>query len=119
MDYNETPFVCPVTSIGMNGTNIFTVNWNCGCVVSEKAIKEAKSDACHGCGGAFKQDQLIQLYPSDGLFKIYQERIDIERSLKKNKKIESAKAIENAEASTSISTQISSLFFFIKLILKL
>ena len=110
MDFNETPFVCPVTSIGMNGTNVFTVNWNCGCVVSEKAIKEAKSETCHGCGGPFIADQLIQLYPGEELFKLYQQRVATERSLKKTKKIEANKtndailAIENGGASTSEST---------------
>lgn len=111
MDFNETPFECPVTSIGMNGTNVFFVNWNCGCVVSEKAIKEAKSDTCHGCGGEFKNDKLIQLYPDEEVFKFYKKRIENERLLKKNKKMETSKAIENGETSTSNDTQISSLYF--------
>lgn len=123
MDFNETPFMCPVTSIGMNGTNIFTVNWNCGCVVSEKAIKEAKSEVCHGCGGPFKTEELIQLYPGDDLFKIYQQRIVDERNLKKNKKSEANKAnqlavlaIENEETSNSKLNLVKSLILKIEII---
>lgn len=79
--------MCPVTSLSMNGTNIFLVNWQCGCVISEKAIKEVVCNTCHGCGGPFNINDLVQLYPPEELFKVYQEKIIKERALKKNKMI--------------------------------
>lgn len=89
----------------MNGTNVFLVNWFCGCIISEKAIKEVLSNTCHGCSGPFHTDQLIQLYPSEKLFKIYQERIVRERALKKSK----TSAIE--ASTSSVSEKIGILFF--------
>ena len=62
VDYNNTSFVCPVTGSPMNGTNAFFVNWLCGCVLSEKAILEVKSDTCHKCGGPVDPEKMLVLW---------------------------------------------------------
>jgi len=103
IDVNETQFVCPVTALGMNGINNFLVNWNCGCVVSEKAIHELKSDLCNGCGGPYNRDALIMLYPSEELAKIYEERIANGRLAKKAKR--ASDRIEEAATSEAKDTE--------------
>jgi len=87
-DFNETPYVCPVTSLGMNGINIFVVNWLCGCVFSERAIQELKSSACYGCGGPLCEEKLMKLFPDAELLEIYKQRIADEHSQKRSKKAE-------------------------------
>lgn len=49
-DNQASCFICPVTGLEMSGRYRFCFLWNCGCVISEKAIKEVKSDVCHKCG---------------------------------------------------------------------
>ncbi|KAL3997854.1 Rtf2 RING-finger family protein [Acanthocheilonema viteae] len=81
-DHNIAPFCCPVTGILMNGNHPFTVNWLCGCVISEKAIEEVKSDVCHGCGGPFSKDDLILLNPPQDVLEIY-KKLEEERLKRK------------------------------------
>ncbi|PIK55818.1 hypothetical protein BSL78_07306 [Apostichopus japonicus] len=52
-DNQASLYVCPVTGLEMSGRYRFCFLWRCGCVVSEKAIKEVKSDVCHKCGGPY------------------------------------------------------------------
>ncbi|KAI1704948.1 rtf2 RING-finger domain-containing protein [Ditylenchus destructor] len=99
-DHNETPWVCPVTAIPMNGSNNFFVNWQCGCVVSEKAINELKPDVCVSCSGPYDPAQTIMLYPGDDLLKEYEQRIASEHVQKKASRkaaIDSAEAIGEKE----------------------
>src|SRR4051794_16667248 len=90
----------------MSGINSFVVNWECGeshmhwsshldriaplvnlgCVFSEKAMIEAKSDTCYGCGGPFNKQRLIVIYPDGDLLRGYQEAVAREQSVKKPKK---------------------------------
>uniref|UniRef100_A0A915AM62 Replication termination factor 2 n=1 Tax=Parascaris univalens TaxID=6257 RepID=A0A915AM62_PARUN len=84
-DYNVAPYCCPVSGLTMNGNHTFMVNWRCGCVISEKAIEEVKSDVCHGCGGPFCKDDLVVLNPPSELRKVYEAKLEEERE-KKNRK---------------------------------
>ncbi|VDK43977.1 unnamed protein product [Anisakis simplex] len=101
-DYNIAPYCCPVSGLAMNGNHVFTVNWQCGCVISQKAIEEVKSDTCHGCGGAFNKNDLIVLNPSDELRRTYETKLEEER--KKNRKKKESSNF-NAASSSSNATK--------------
>lgn len=58
-------YVCPVTTKEMNGSLRFSFMWNCGCVISARALKEVKSDVCHKCGGPYDQENVITLNPTE------------------------------------------------------
>ena len=45
---------CPVSGIEYNGLNKFFVMWDCGCVLSEKALKEIPSQECIMCSQPIK-----------------------------------------------------------------
>jgi len=47
-------FVCPITALHANGRHRFVVMKTCGCVLSEKAVKEIPSKACLSCGRMLK-----------------------------------------------------------------
>lgn len=66
----------------------FTVNWRCGCVISEKAIEEVKPDVCHGCGGPFNKNDLIILNPPQDVLEIY-KKLEEERLKRKLSKASS------------------------------
>jgi Rtf2 RING-finger len=40
-------YVCPVLGVEMNGKFRFCFIWTCGCVMSERALKEIKTTVCH------------------------------------------------------------------------
>lgn len=54
-------FICPVVGLEMNGRHRFCVLRRCGCVFSERALKEIKTDVCHKCGAEFQEDDIIIL----------------------------------------------------------
>ncbi|KAG8227396.1 hypothetical protein J437_LFUL000405, partial [Ladona fulva] len=46
-DRGSSPFICPVIGLEMNGRFGFVFLWSCGCVFSERALKEVKTSTCH------------------------------------------------------------------------
>ncbi|XP_071536666.1 replication termination factor 2 [Panulirus ornatus] len=64
-DHQAAEYICPVTSLEMNGKYRFSFVWTCGCVISERALKEIKSEVCHKCGKPYKEENIIPLNPSD------------------------------------------------------
>lgn len=61
IDMQQSDFVCPVSSCEMNGKHRFCFLWSCGCVMSERALKEIKSQTCHKCGQAFTDNDVVVL----------------------------------------------------------
>jgi hypothetical protein len=63
-------FVCPITGVPGNGKYHFLLMRNCGCVLSERAVKEVPSNSCLVCHKPFAEDdlkhdeQFIVIYPS-------------------------------------------------------
>lgn len=39
----RSPYICPVIGLEMNGKYKFCFLWSCGCVMSERALKEVKT----------------------------------------------------------------------------
>lgn len=47
IDRQTAQYICPTTGIEMNGKFKFCFSWKCGCVVSERALKEVRDNICH------------------------------------------------------------------------
>lgn len=47
VDRQSAPYICPVIGIEMNGKFKFSFIWECGCVMSERALKTIKTKVCH------------------------------------------------------------------------
>uniref|UniRef100_A0A8D1VID1 Replication termination factor 2 n=1 Tax=Sus scrofa TaxID=9823 RepID=A0A8D1VID1_PIG len=60
-DLQRARFICPVVGLEMNGRHRFCYLRCCGCVFSERALKEIKAEVCHTCGAAFQEDDVIVL----------------------------------------------------------
>ncbi|XP_064624743.1 replication termination factor 2-like [Lineus longissimus] len=43
-------YICPIAGLEMNGRHRFSFLWKCGCVFSERALKEVKTETCQQCG---------------------------------------------------------------------
>lgn len=51
-----SPFICPVIGLEMTGKFRFVAIWSCGCVFSERALKQIDVKICH-------KVKLFRFYP--------------------------------------------------------
>ena len=63
IDYQNSEFICPILGVEMNGHYSFVFLWSCGCVFSQRALKQLDTDSCLVCGQARRENDVIQLYP--------------------------------------------------------
>ncbi|KAM5304011.1 replication termination factor 2 [Glossophaga mutica] len=96
-DLQRARFICPVVGLEMNGRHRFCFLRCCGCVFSERALKEIKAEVCHTCGAAFQEDDVIVLNGTKEDVAALQGRME-ERRLrarlgKKAKKPKAAEAV--------------------------
>ncbi|KAI5619576.1 protein RTF2-like, partial [Silurus asotus] len=94
-DMHCSKFICPVVGLEMNGKHKFCYLQSCGCVFSERALREVKTEICHKCGDPFHEDDLVVLNGSkeeqEKLKKAMEERRAKAKTAKKSKK---TKALE-------------------------
>ncbi|KAF7488547.1 Replication termination factor 2 [Sarcoptes scabiei] len=56
---DDYKFVCPIVGLEMNGNYTFCYPRTCGCVISERALKEVKSKNCLICNKSYEEEDLI------------------------------------------------------------
>ncbi|GFS44767.1 replication termination factor 2 [Nephila pilipes] len=83
VDFNDSRYICPVTGLDMNGKQKFYFVWECGCVFSERAVKEVKSETCHKCGKPFDQNNIIVINGTDEELEVLREKMTERRRLAK------------------------------------
>jgi hypothetical protein len=62
-DPNAARFACPVTDLPMNGHYRFSYLRGCGCVLSDKALREIPAGECLRCGAPFTRADVVPLNP--------------------------------------------------------
>ncbi|XP_069351678.1 replication termination factor 2 isoform X2 [Eulemur rufifrons] len=99
-DLQRARFICPVVGLEMNGRHRFCFLRCCGCVFSERALKEIKAEVCHTCGAAFQEDDVIVLNGTKEDVEVLKTRME-ERRLraKLEKKTKKPKAAESVSKS--------------------
>nr|XP_036862235.1 replication termination factor 2 isoform X2 [Manis javanica] len=96
-DLQRARFICPVVGLEMNGRHRFCFLRCCGCVFSERALKEIKAEVCHTCGAAFREDDVTVLNGSKEDVEMLRKRMEDRRlRAKPGKKAKKAKAAESA-----------------------
>ncbi|KAM8947530.1 replication termination factor 2 [Pelodytes ibericus] len=105
-------FICPVVGLEMNGRHRFCVLRCCGCVFSERALKEIKTDICHKCGAVFQADDLILLNGDkeevQALTRKMEERRQKAKMEKKSKKPKAAETVSQKDQDPSRSKESTS-----------
>ncbi|XP_046835657.1 replication termination factor 2 [Vespa crabro] len=90
VDGGKSPYICPVIGLEMNGKYKFCFLWTCGCVMSERALKEVKTSICHRCQESFTEADIVILNADGDDLKLMEERLSArkiaQKSLKKKKK---------------------------------
>ncbi|KAL7302710.1 hypothetical protein TKK_0004763 [Trichogramma kaykai] len=85
-DNGSSQFICPVTGLEMNGKHKFCFLWQCGCVMSERALKEIKGNNCHKCSATFVDDDIVVLNPDDEDLTKMMENLESRRKSKSKKR---------------------------------
>ena len=57
----NAPFICALIGLEMSGQFRFVALWSCGCVFSERALKELKSNVCNMCQTPYTEQDVIIL----------------------------------------------------------
>ncbi|KAB5584010.1 hypothetical protein PHYPO_G00102450 [Pangasianodon hypophthalmus] len=96
-DIHCAMFICPVVGLEMNGKHKFCYLLTCGCVFSERALREVKTEICHKCGDPFHEDDIVVLNGSkeeqEKLQKAMEERRAKAKTAKKSKKNKAAETV--------------------------
>lgn len=87
-------FICPVVGLEMNGKHRFCYLQTCGCVFSDRALKEVKTEICHKCGDAFKDEDVVVLNGTKEEVEKLREKMEERRTKAKTKKSKKSKAAE-------------------------
>ncbi|XP_062460001.1 replication termination factor 2 isoform X2 [Pezoporus occidentalis] len=86
-DMQSARFICPVVGLEMNGRHRFCFLRNCGCVFSERALREIKSEVCHKCGVPFQEEDVIILNGNKEDVEVLKKRMEDRRLKSKLEKI--------------------------------
>ncbi|XP_029466653.1 replication termination factor 2 [Rhinatrema bivittatum] len=101
-DLQVAHFICPVVGLEMNGRHRFCVLRSCGCVFSERALREIKTDVCHKCGRGFQEEDVILLNGSKEEVEMLRKRMEDRRLKakvgKKSKKCKASECISQPDA---------------------
>jgi hypothetical protein len=85
LDVYLSPFMCPLTGLGMNGKYKFCALWTCGCVMSERALRAVNGStsatasaaklSCPNCGQDYgSNDDVVILYPEGEDLELMEQR---------------------------------------------
>uniref|UniRef100_A0A3P8QMV3 Replication termination factor 2 n=1 Tax=Astatotilapia calliptera TaxID=8154 RepID=A0A3P8QMV3_ASTCA len=94
-------FICPVVGLEMNGKHRFCYLQTCGCVFSDRALKEVKTEICHKCGDPFKDEDIVVLNGNKEEVDKLREKMEEKRAKAKTKKSKKSKATETVSTSES------------------
>ncbi|XP_076755965.1 replication termination factor 2 [Xylocopa sonorina] len=85
-DERRSPYICPLIGLEMNGKYKFCFLWSCGCVMSEKAIKEVKSKVCHQCQQPFVETDVVVINAEGDDLKLMEENAVLRKAAQRKSK---------------------------------
>lgn len=104
LDTRSAPYICKLIGLEMSGKFRFVALWSCGCVFSERALKEIKANVCALCQTPFTDEDIVILNGTDEeveLMRLKMECRITRRKLNKKKKSQEIEKVETAVPSTS------------------
>lgn len=113
-DEKNAPFICALIGLEMSGQFRFVAPWTCGCVFSERALKQIKASVCSICQTPYSEQDVIILNGNEedvNLMRTKMEsrvaRFKAEKRDKKNKsKSEAIATATSTEPAASSSAEI-------------
>lgn len=90
LDTRSAPYICKLIGLEMSGKFRFIGLWSCGCVFSERALKEIGTNICSLCQTPFNDDDIVILNGTDSEMEEMAAKIELRaarrKADKKNKK---------------------------------
>lgn len=111
LDSRSVPYICPVIGLEMSGKFRFVGIWTCGCVFSERALKEVKTKNCHKCQKPFDDEDVVVLNGNEADVELMQVRLENRQSKRKDKKTkvkietETSGALETEPSTSKVDTK--------------
>lgn len=107
-DEKNAPFICKLIGLEMSGQFRFVALWNCGCVISERALKELKSNNCQICQTPYTEQDVIILNGNeadvDAMRTKMESRVARLKAEKKEKKLKIKKELPETETSETVAS---------------
>lgn len=104
LDTRHAPYICKLIGLEMSGKFRFIALWSCGCVMSERALKEIKGSSagtCPLCQQPFAVEDVIVLNASDEDLELMKVKMEMrqakKKASKKEKKDKKAKDVKGEE----------------------
>ncbi|CAK9813879.1 Replication termination factor 2 [Anthophora quadrimaculata] len=85
-DEGKSPYICPIIGLEMNGKYKFCFLWSCGCVMSERALKEVKSKICHQCQQPFTETDIVIINAEGDDLKLMEKNMTVRKATQKKSK---------------------------------
>jgi len=109
-DSRGAPYICPVIGLEMSGKFRFVGIWSCGCVFSERALKEIATKNCHKCQKPFEENDVVILNGNEDDVVLMKQRMELRQQKQKKKRERNKVKVEVAEATcTSTSAEKASI----------
>lgn len=104
LDVRSAPYICKLIGLEMSGKFSFVALWTCGCVFSERALKEIGSKVCSLCQMPFEEADVIVLNGNEedmDMMAVKIEMRNVRRKLaRKEQKAAAAATAISAEGAT-------------------
>jgi Rtf2 RING-finger len=111
-DNRSAPFICALIGLEMSGKFRFIGLWTCGCVFSERALKEIKASACPVCQVSFTEQDVVILNGTEEdmdsmrvKLEMRTARLAAERKAKKDKKSKTASVTSTVVSEVNAETK--------------
>ncbi|KAJ8931503.1 hypothetical protein NQ314_015576 [Rhamnusium bicolor] len=108
LDHRAAPYICPVLGLEMNGKFRFVAVWSCGCVFSERALKEIGTNNCHKCTKSFEDDDVVIINGNEEDLEVMKKRMEIRQQKNKKNKEKKVKVKSEPEEAVKSTNKIES-----------
>lgn len=102
VDRQASQYICPVVGLEMNGRHKFCYLRQCGCALSDRALKQVKTETCHKCGKPFVEDDIIVINGSEEEMEELRKKMEARKLQAKLQKRTAKKRLNVPEETTSV-----------------
>lgn len=114
IDRFTSKYICPVTGFEMSGLHKFIYLYKCGCVFSERAMKEVNESNCFNCATPFTDEDIVILNGNEedetnNNLKMQERRLNakLNKRDKKKHKIETTSSLDSDVPTDSKRVKVS------------
>lgn len=109
LDRQRAPYICPISGLEMNGKFKFCFFWTCGCVMSERGLKQFNEKICTTCQTPYTDIDVIILNATGEDLELMLARKEARQSkVKANKKLKNKVKLEIDDAAANNKAETSS-----------